>query len=113
MLTDEHEYRQMLRRIEDLMDRGDIRTAEENAAMDLMVRLVQDYEREHHPLDDPAPREMLVYLMEKQGLRQADLAPIFKSRGYTSDVVNGKREISKAHAKQLAAFFRVSVELFV
>jgi HTH-type transcriptional regulator/antitoxin HigA len=56
---------------------------------------------------------MLVYLMEQRSLKPADLLPIFKSRGYVSDVLNAKRAISKVHAKQLAEFFKVSVDLFI
>jgi HTH-type transcriptional regulator/antitoxin HigA len=78
-----------------------------------MVRLVKDYEEEHHPLPDPSPREMLVYLMEQRGLKQADLLPVFKSRGYVSDVINAKRAISRAHARELAGFFKVSANLFI
>ena len=78
-----------------------------------MVRLIKDYEGDHHPLPDPSPHEMLVYLMEQRSLRQADLLPIFKSRGYVSDVVNARRAISKVHARQLAGFFKVSAELFI
>jgi len=110
--TDE-EHQRMLAEIEKLMDKGDHRSAEEDAALDLMVRLVKDYEEEHHALPDPTPHEMLVYLMEQRGLKQADLLPIFKSRGYVSDVVNSKRAISKAHARQLADFFNISADLFI
>jgi HTH-type transcriptional regulator/antitoxin HigA len=110
--TDE-EHERLLAEVEKLMDRGERRTAEEDAALDLMVRLIKDYEEEHHPLPDPSPHEMLTYLMEQRGLKQADLLPIFKSRGYVSDVVNAKRAISKAHAKQLAEFFKVSANLFI
>jgi antitoxin component HigA of HigAB toxin-antitoxin module len=38
---------------------------------------------------------------------------VFKSSGYVSDVVNAKRAISKAHARQLAGFFKVSADLFI
>lgn len=107
------EHERLLAEVEKLMDKGERRSAEEDAALDLMVRLIKDYEAEHHPLPDPSPHEMLTYLMEKRGLKQADLLPIFGSRGYVSDVVNGKRAISKAQAKQLAAFFRVSAEIFI
>jgi len=110
--TDE-EHQRMLAEIEKLMDKRDHRSAEEDTALDLMVRLVKDYEEEHHPLPDPTPHEMLVYLMEQRGLKQADLLPIFKSRGYVSDVVNSKRAISKAHARQLADFFNISADLFI
>ena len=107
------EHERMLAEVEDLMDKGERRSREEDAALELMVRLIQDYEREHYRLRDPAPREMLVYLMGQRGLRQADLVPIFKSRGYVSDVINGKREISKAHARALGEFFVVSPGVFI
>ena len=113
VIGSDEEHERMLAEIEKLMDRGERRTIEEDAALDLMVRLVQDYDREHHPLADPSPSEMLAYLMEKRGLRQVDLVPIIKSRGYVSDIINGKRAISKAHARQLAEFFKVSADLFI
>jgi HTH-type transcriptional regulator/antitoxin HigA len=78
-----------------------------------MVWLIEAYERERHPLPDASPREALLYLMEQHGLKQSDLVPLFKSRGYVSDVVGGRRSISKAHARQLAEFFHVSAELFI
>ena len=34
-------------------------------------------------------------------------------RGAGSDIVSGKRGISKAQAKKLAAFFNTGVELFI
>ena len=102
VITTDEEHERMLAEVEKLMGKGEHRTAEEDAALDLMVRLIKDYEEEHHPLPDPSPHEMLVYLMEQRSLKQADLLPIFKSRGYVSDVVNAKRAISKVHAKQLA-----------
>ena len=113
VITTGEEHQRLLAETEKLMDKGEHRTAEEDAALDLMVRLIKDYEEEHHPLPNPSPHEMLVYLMEQRSLRQADLVPIFKSRGYVSDVINAKRAISKAHAKQLAEFFKVSVNLFI
>ena len=103
----------MLAEVEKLMDKGDRRTPEQDAALELMVRLIQDYEEKHHPLPDPSPTEMLAYLMEQRGLKQSDLVPMFKSRGYVSDVLNAKRGISKALAKQLGEFFDVSADVFI
>jgi len=107
------EHERILAEVEKLMDKGEHRSAEEDAALDLMVRLIQDYENEHHPLPDPSAHEMLLYLMEQRSLKQADLLAIFKSRGYVSDVINAKRAISKVHAKELAEFFKVSADLFI
>jgi HTH-type transcriptional regulator/antitoxin HigA len=78
IVTDE-EHERLLGEVESLMDKGEHRTAEEDAALELMVRFIQDYDERHHPLPDPDPREMLVYLMEQRGLKQAGLIPIFGS----------------------------------
>ena len=107
------EHERVLAEVERLMDRGDHRTAEEDALLSLLVSLIQAYEQRHYPMREAPPRELLRYLMEKRGLNQAGLAPIFKSSRYVSDVINGKRAISKAHARKLAAFFGVSAELFI
>jgi antitoxin component HigA of HigAB toxin-antitoxin module len=41
------------------------------------------------------------------------LAPLFGGRSRISDVLSGKREISKAQAKALSAFFKVPADLFI
>jgi HTH-type transcriptional regulator/antitoxin HigA len=56
---------------------------------------------------------MLRYLMEQRGLRQADLVPVLGSRSQVSDAVTGRRAISKAQAKKLAAYFHTSPDLFI
>ena len=38
---------------------------------------------------------------------------VFGTKGRVSEVVNGKRDISKEQAKKLAAFFHVSANLFI
>jgi HTH-type transcriptional regulator/antitoxin HigA len=45
--------------------------------------------------------------------RQRDLIPVFGSSSVVSDVLNGKRSISKAHARKLAEFFHVPAGLFI
>jgi HTH-type transcriptional regulator/antitoxin HigA len=113
IITTSQEHERMLAEVERLMDKGDSRTPEQDAAMDLIVRLIREYEEKLEPLPAPSPAEMLAYLMQQRGLRRADLVPIFKSRGYVSDVLNGKRGISKALAKQLGEFFHVAANVFI
>jgi HTH-type transcriptional regulator/antitoxin HigA len=56
---------------------------------------------------------MLVYLMETSGRTAKDLLPVFGTRGRVSEVVSGKRAISKEQAKKLASTFKVAVDLFI
>ena len=113
VIETEKEYAATLKKIDALMDQGDHRTAEESALLALFVSLIRNYEEKRYPIDNPSPIEVLRYVIEKRGLKQVDLVPIFGSSGYVSDVVNGRRGISKAHAKALAEFFHVSADLFI
>ena len=104
----------MLVEFERLMSKGEENLApEESRLARLMVVLIEDFEERSYKIPDAAPYEVLQQLMEARDLRQADLLPIFGSRGYISDVVNGKRGISKEHAKKLGEFFHVSPSLFI
>ena len=113
VIETESEHKRMLNEIEKLMDLGGQRSGEEETLLALLVSLVQDYEETKCPIKNPSPNVMLQYLMEKRGMKQADLVPIFGSSGYVSDVFHGRRGISKAHARRLAEFFRVSADLFI
>lgn len=93
--------------------RFDSLSPEEKRLAGLLTVLIEAYEDKHYSLSGSTPATRLKMLMEEHGLRQRDLVEIFGSRGLTSEVVNGKREISKAAAKKLAAKFHVSAELFL
>jgi HTH-type transcriptional regulator / antitoxin HigA len=56
---------------------------------------------------------MISHLMEARGLTPKDLWPMFGSKGVASEVLNGKRAVSKAQAKKLAEFFHVSPAVFI
>ncbi len=86
---------------------------EESALFELLTRLIEDYDARHFSFPPGQPHERLRTLMEHNDLTQADLLPIFKSRGYISEVLSGKRAISKRIAKALSERFSVSVELFI
>ena len=97
-----------------LMSKGEKRlTAEERWLLRLLVRLIEDFEEKAYPIDEAPPRAVLKTLMGERGLKQADLAPLFGGRSRVSDVLAGKREISKAQAKALATYFKVSADLFI
>jgi antitoxin component HigA of HigAB toxin-antitoxin module len=47
------------------------------------------------------------------GFAAADLVQVLGTRGRVSEVLSGKRSISKELAKRLAAVFRVTADLFI
>jgi HTH-type transcriptional regulator/antitoxin HigA len=114
VIRTEEENEEMLAAIWELMKKGEDKlSAEELALLELMSVLVERFEEEHYQIPDSPPHRILQHLMESRNARQADLVPILGGRGRVSELVNGKRAISKAQAKALADFFHVSAELFL
>jgi HTH-type transcriptional regulator/antitoxin HigA len=107
------ENQRMIAELERLDTRGRPLTPEEENLADLMTLLIRQFEESRYPLGHAEPIEALRVLMEDRGIRQRDLIPVFGSSSVVSDVVNGKRSISKAHARKLAEHFHVPASLFI
>jgi HTH-type transcriptional regulator / antitoxin HigA len=89
------------------------RTSQEDVLLELLVALIEKFEDEQYPIPSGTPHSMLLHLMEASDLKQENLIGVIGSRGVVSEVINGKRNISKAQAKALAEFFSVDVGLFI
>ena len=85
---------------------------EEETLLALLEQLVQDYD-DRIELPEVPPNELTRFLMDQRGLRQTDLVEVIGSRAQVSDLLSGRRGISKAQAKRLAEFFRVPADLFI
>ncbi len=107
----ENEY--YLAVVENLMRKGDEMSKEEEALLDLLTLLIETFERNYYQIKKSSPQAILNELIAANRLKQSDLLPVFGSKGRVSEVVNGKREISKEQAKKLAGFFHVSADLFI
>ena len=112
VIETEEEYDRALAVVEQLTFKKN-RTPEERALHKLLVTLIEAYEAHSYPMAQSAPYEILQHIMDSSGIRQADLVGVIGSSGVVSEVVNGKRSISKAQAKALGDYFKVSPTLFI
>lgn len=80
--------------------------------LDYLADQVRVYEDEHFAIPKAEPREVLRFLMDQHGLKQEDLADC-APQGRISDILTGRRGISKDLAKKLARRFRVHADLFL
>jgi HTH-type transcriptional regulator / antitoxin HigA len=75
--------------------------------------LIHGWEKTHHPgVPKDEPRVVLRRLLETHGLKQKDLSDI-ASPTVISDILAGRRAISKNVAKALAERFQMDVSLFL
>ena len=95
------------------LDERDRISPEEEALAEVLTLLIEDYEEKYHPLPRVSPNESLRALMEDRGLKHKDIWPVLGNKGAATEVLSGRRSISKSQAKRLAEFFRVPVDLFI
>jgi HTH-type transcriptional regulator / antitoxin HigA len=123
------------RPLRDLMGVGIVRTAQDYARANALIeRIIEEIgDEENHPLaevldliddqvsayearavviPDASPQDVLRFLMESHGLRQEDLADC-APQSRISDILNGRRTISKGIAKALAQRFRIKADVFL
>ena len=88
-------------------------TPEEDALLSLVTNLIRDYEAgAYPPRQRSKPHRLVAFLLEQRGLSSKDLWPVIGSKGRVSEILSGKRDISKEQAKTLAEFFHVRADLF-
>jgi len=110
----EAENERALAIVDRLISKGeDNLTPEETTLLELLAQLIERFEEKTYPIPEAPGYRVLQTLMENHGVKQADLLPIFGSRGIASEVYNGKRGISKAQAKKLGEFFSISPAVFI
>lgn len=86
------DYHTALKEVEALM------TAEPNTPegdkLDVLVTLIEAYERKHFPLDLPDPVEAIKFEMEQKGLTVKDLEPMIGKNNRVYEVLNRKRSLT-------------------
>lgn len=110
-ITSEEELELTQNMIDQLLVQGKL-SQDEKDYLNVLGALVYEYEQQQEPIPDIYGVEFLKSLIEDNGLRQKDLVPIFKTESIVSDVLNGKRELTKRHIEELAQFFHVSPAVF-
>jgi HTH-type transcriptional regulator / antitoxin HigA len=86
------DYRRALKEIEGLMHAR--RNSPEGDRLDVLVTLVEAWERKHYRLDLPDPVEAIKYHMEQSGLQARDLIPFIGGRNRVHEVLNRRRELT-------------------
>ncbi|NML33891.1 helix-turn-helix domain-containing protein [Paraburkholderia antibiotica] len=109
----EEDYQQMVRVANSLSDH--LSGKEQDPLVDLhtiVAELVGHWQARHVTLPQTEPREVLRHLLATHGLKQKDLAGI-ASPTVVSDILAGRRAISKKVAKALAVRFQTDVSAFL
>lgn len=103
-------YTSVLQELDARFDR--LNDAEKDFA-DLLTLLIEDFESKHYELPKASPLDVIRFLMDQHSLKQRDLLDIFGNASVTSEVLSGKRELSKEHIRKLAARFSIPADMLL
>ena len=85
----------------------------EGDKLDILVTLVQAYEKIHHPIQAPNPVSAIKFVMEQQGLTRKDLEPYLGSRSRVAEILNHKRKLTLSMIRKLSSALKIPTELLV
>jgi HTH-type transcriptional regulator / antitoxin HigA len=112
IIKTEEENEFFLEIVEELISTKNL-NSEEEALLQLLVKLIEDFEDKHYQINASTPQSRLLHLMEARSLDATDLLEIMGSREAVVEVINDRLEITKQQAEALGRFFHVDPGLFL
>jgi len=111
VIKTEADYDIALGRINDLMD-ADPGTPEGDE-LEVLVTLVELYEKKAHPIGLPDPIEVIKFRIEQLGMKHKDLIPFLGSRTKVSEVLSRQRPLSIAMIRKLHEELGIPAEVLL
>jgi HTH-type transcriptional regulator/antitoxin HigA len=105
------DYRASLREIETLMAAE--RDTPEGERLDVLVTLVEAYERRHYRLDLPDPVEAIKFRMEQKGMTPKDLVPMIGRINRVYEVLSRRRPLTLAMIQRLHSDLGIPAESLI
>jgi HTH-type transcriptional regulator/antitoxin HigA len=81
--------------------------------LDVLVALVESYERLKYPIDPPNPIDAIRFRLEQLGLDQSALIGVIGSRTRVYEVLRGLRPLTLAMIRRLNRQFRIPAEVLI
>jgi len=111
LIKTDSDYQMALSRLEEIFD-APIGTIESDEA-DILGLMIDDYEKEHYPIDAPDPIEAIKIRMEEMQLKQVDLVPEIGGKSRVSEILNRKRRLTVDMIRKLTIRLNLSAGLLI
>lgn len=111
LIKNDEDYKKVLNRIDAIFDAEP--NTQEGEELELLVTLVELYEKETYPIEAPDPISAIKFRMEQLGLKNNDLIPYIGSKSKVSEVLSGKRQLSLNMIRKLHETFHIPAEVLI
>jgi HTH-type transcriptional regulator / antitoxin HigA len=81
--------------------------------LEILVTLVEEYERKHEPILPPEPIEAILYYLESRGLAKQDLESAIGSRAIVAEILSRKRPLTLEMIRKLHQQLGISAQTLI
>lgn len=113
VIKTKRQYRRYLREVDRLVPLDPDPRTPEGARLELLAKLIEDYEKLHFKFRKPDPVEAILFRMEEQGLRQKDIAEIVGGKNRASEILSRKRPLTLPMIRALHEKLGIPSELLI
>jgi len=111
VIQTEKEYEDALREIDRLFD-AKLGTPEGNR-LELLLLLVEHYEKQHHPIEAPDPIEAIKFRMDQLGMSITELGEVIGYKSRASEILSRKRRLTLPMLRRLHDKLGISAEVLL
>lgn len=113
IIKTEEQYQRYLSEVERLAVHDPDPASVDGGRLELLAKLVEDYEKSRFKFRKPSPVEAILFRMEEQGLRQKDMAEMLGGKNRASEVLSGKRSLTLTMIRALYEKLAIPLELLI
>jgi HTH-type transcriptional regulator/antitoxin HigA len=110
-IKEEVDYERALRRVEELW--ASSKGSPESDELDVLVTLIEAYEKEHYPIDFPDPIEAIKFRLEQRGKDLRSLIGVIGQRTRVYEVMRGDRPLSLNMIRSLHDKFGIPADVLI
>lgn len=107
----EAEYQMALQRAEELFDSK--KGTPEGDDLEVLLILIEKYEKDNFPIDLPDPIEAIKFRMEQLQLKPKDLEDLIGYKSRVSEILNRKRKLTLDMIRKLHSNLNIPTDVLV
>lgn len=113
LITTPAVFHRALKRLAHFFDAPPKSGSREDAEFEVLMLMVEKYEREHFPVPPPDPVAAIRFALEQRGMQAADLHQVLGSRQRAHDVMRKKRRLTLLQIRSLNEKLNVPAEVLI
>jgi len=111
LLKTEKDYEKALAKLELIFDAKP--NSKEGEQAEILVLLIEEYEKEHYPISSPDPIEAIRIRMEEMNLKQKDLIEDIGTKSIVSEILNKRRKLTVKMIRNLSSKLKITAEVLI